>query len=195
MKNKQKRLKCKEKTNRCYYKSKQKTRSLINKGIYKEILDQLVKQKFHGIKELTYEIHHDDLRYNFKGDSAKKIFDDFDNVVEHFRKIQSGEMKLEDAKELQNIFTSNLKNMPRGRLESKDRQNTLKNIKLLYESRQTVIKLFNYYSSISSEAKHKAKYRKELKILSPKQMLQRLPIVYAQVKASNTFENLLNETK
>ena len=32
-----------------------------------------------------------------------------------------------------------------------------------------------------------------LKILSPKQMLQRLPTVLAQVKAANTTEDLLNE--
>ena len=32
-----------------------------------------------------------------------------------------------------------------------------------------------------------------LKILTPKQMLQRLPIALAQVKAGNTFENLLNK--
>ena len=32
-----------------------------------------------------------------------------------------------------------------------------------------------------------------LKILTPKQMLQRLPIALAQVKARSTFENLLNE--
>ena len=34
-----------------------------------------------------------------------------------------------------------------------------------------------------------------LKILSPKQMLQKLPIALAQVKADNTFENLLNEIR
>ena len=31
-----------------------------------------------------------------------------------------------------------------------------------------------------------------LKIITPKQMLQRLPITLAQVKACNTSENLLN---
>ena len=36
---------------------------------------------------------------------------------------------------------------------------------------------------------------KEIKILFPKQMLQRLPIALAQVKAGNTSENLLNEIK
>ena len=35
----------------------------------------------------------------------------------------------------------------------------------------------------------------QLKILTPNQMLQRLPIALAQVKAGNTFENLLNEIK
>ena len=35
--------------------------------------------------------------------------------------------------------------------------------------------------------------RSKLKILTPKQMLQRLPIALAQVKAGNNSESLLNE--
>ena len=34
---------------------------------------------------------------------------------------------------------------------------------------------------------------KKLKILTPKQLLQRLPIALAQVKAGNNSENLLNK--
>ena len=34
-----------------------------------------------------------------------------------------------------------------------------------------------------------------LQILTPKQILQRLPIALAQVKAGNTSENLLNEIR
>ena len=34
-----------------------------------------------------------------------------------------------------------------------------------------------------------------LKILTPKQMLQRLPIALAEVKSDNTSENLLNEVR
>ena len=45
------------------------------------------------------------------------------------------------------------------------------------------------------KAKYKAKYGERLKILTPKQMLQRLPISYAQVKSSTNLENLLNGTK
>ena len=64
-----------------------------------------------------------------------------------------------------------------------------------YESREKVIKLFHDYSRIVSEAKYKTKYGERLKILTPKQMLQRLPIAVAQVKADNTSENLLNEIR
>ena len=46
-----------------------------------------------------------------------------------------------------------------------------------------------------SEAKAKATKRTGLKILTPKQILQRLPIALAQVKAGNNSESLLNEIR
>ena len=46
-----------------------------------------------------------------------------------------------------------------------------------------------------SEAKYKAKHGKGLKILTPKQMLQRLPIAPAQIKAGNKYKNLPNEIR
>ena len=49
------------------------------------------------------------------------------------------------------------------------------------------------------DAGYKAKQNKKtetgLKILTPKQMLQRLPIALAQVKAGNNSESLLNEIR
>ena len=44
-----------------------------------------------------------------------------------------------------------------------------------------------------SETKYKAKQGKGLKISSPKQMLQRLPIALVQVKGGISSEDLLNE--
>ena len=46
-----------------------------------------------------------------------------------------------------------------------------------------------------SEAIYKQKYGKGFKILSPKQMLQRLPLTLAQVKEANTSRNVLNEIR
>ena len=46
-----------------------------------------------------------------------------------------------------------------------------------------------------SEAKYRATKGKGLKILTSKQMLQRLPIALAQVKAGNNSKSLLKENK
>ena len=46
-----------------------------------------------------------------------------------------------------------------------------------------------------SEAIYKTKQGTGFKILTPKQMLQQLPTVFAQVMAGNNLENLLNEIR
>ena len=64
---------------------------------------------------------------------------------------------------------------------------------MIYKARNEAIK---FYALMTSEAKNKAKNEgKGLKILTPKQMLQRLPIALAQVKAGDNSESLLNEIK
>ena len=49
-----------------------------------------------------------------------------------------------------------------------------------------IIRLFDDYRTILSKAKWGAKHGKGLKILAPKQILQRLLFSLAQVKAGNT---------
>ena len=66
---------------------------------------------------------------------------------------------------------------------------------MLYKARNNVIEFFDDYSSIVSEAKLKANKVTGLKIITPKQMLQRLRIAIAQAKAGNNSESLLNEIK
>ena len=95
-------------------------------------------------------------------------------------------MKLEEAKKLQNVFKSNLNQISKGKFKSEEQKSTLENI--IYESREAV-------SSIISKAKYKSKYGEDLRIITTKQMLQRLTITLAQVITSNTFENLLNEIR
>ena len=69
------------------------------------------------------------------------------------------------------------------------------NIETLYKARSEAITFYNDYSLMMSEAKTKASKGTGLKILTPKQMLQRLPIALAQVKAGNNSESLLNEIR
>ena len=68
-------------------------------------------------------------------------------------------------------------------------------IETLYKARNEAIKFYDDYSLIMSEANIKAAKGTGLKILTPKQMLQRLPIALAQIKAGNNSENLLNEIR
>ena len=65
---------------------------------------------------------------------------------------------------------------------------------MLYKARNEAIKVDDS-SSVMSQAKYRATKGKGLKILTPKQMLQRLPIALAQVKAGNHSESLLNEIR
>ena len=61
------------------------------------------------------------------------------------------------------------------------------NIKL-YKSQEVIIKFYNDYLKIIHRATYDSKHGKDLKILTLKQMLQRIPITIAQVKAANTSE-------
>ena len=50
-------------------------------------------------------------------------------------------------------------------------------------------------SDTNCNAKQNETKGKRLKIFTPKQMLQRLPVALAQVKAGNNSESLLNEIR
>ena len=50
-------------------------------------------------------------------------------------------------------------------------------------------------TKISDCTREKVSSHSNLKILTPKEILQKLPIALVQVKASNTSENLLNEIR
>ena len=70
----------------------------------------------------------------------------------------------------------------------------IKNVDNLYDSRQAAIDFFNEYSERVSEAIFKSKQKgTRIIILTPNQMLKRLAIALAQIKAGNNSESLLNE--
>ena len=56
-----------------------------HKSIYKKIFDRVVKERFGEIKELTYEIDHEDVIYYLKNNTNKN-FNDFDDSIELLKK-------------------------------------------------------------------------------------------------------------
>ena len=106
-------------------------------------------------------------------------------------------MTLEDAKNYQKDYLGYLKNIRKGNKNVEQRQ-TLTSLNMLYNVREEAIKFIEDYGSMILETKKLAKEDQEgkgLKILTPNQMLKRLPIALAQVKAGNNSERLLNEIR
>ena len=104
-----------------------------------------------------------------------------------------------DVKYNQKRFKYYLGEIKKSAKKSKEQKKPIYNIEMLYKARNEAIKFYDDYSLMMSEARTKAKQNEAkgtgLKILTPKQMLQRLAIVLAQVKAGNNSENLLNEIR
>ena len=84
-------------------------------------------------------------------------------------------------------------------IKKSEQKEAITNLENFYKSREEVINFFRDYIEMFSDANYDAKFKatkgKGLKILAPKQMLQRLSIALAQVKAGNNSESLLNEIR
>ena len=118
---------------------------------------------------------------------------------EPFNAIQkNNQIKFSEVKNKQNTFLKKLSNIKIGK-KTTELKETINNLEKFCSSREEVINFFRDYIEMLSDAKYDAKQDETkgtgLKILTPKQMLQRLPIALAQVKAGNNSESLLNEIR
>ena len=167
-----------------------------------ETYNKLFDEKLDEKQELSREIDYKNLNYDFTTKASAPInFTGCNGPFTLFKKIRDGEISLEMAEEDQKKFKRKYGQIKLGNSDHKSGKQlcTINNVKNLYDSRQKIIYLFNSYSKIRSEAIYKSKQNKTeekgLKILAPKQMLQRLPIALAQVTAGNNSQNLLNEIR
>ena len=117
---------------------------------------------------------------------------------ELFNAIKNNQIKFNEIKNKQNEFLNKLSNIKIGKKNPQQKE-VINNLKKFYLSREEVINFFRDYIEMVSDANYDARKneteRKRLKILISKQMLQRLPIALAQVKAGNNSESLLNEIR
>ena len=98
-------------------------------------------------------------------------------------------------------FKSKLGEIRKGnsKKRSKEQKHSMYNMEMLYKARNENIKCYDDHSSLVSEAKSKAKQHETeqraagLKILTPKQLIQWLPIALSQVKAGNNNNNNNNK--
>ena len=167
-----------------------------------ESYDKLFDEQLDEIQGLSREIDYKNLNHNFTTKASVSInFIKFKGPISLFKKIRDGDVLLEMAQEDQEKCKREFSQIKSGNPKHKSEMQlyTIRNVKNLYDSRQKIIDLFNNYSKIKSESLYRSKHDETegrgLKILKPKQMLQRLPTALAQVKVGNNSEGLLNEIR
>ena len=114
-----------------------------------------------------------------------------------FKSIYNGDISLENVEKEQIELKKDLSRIKQGdpKNKSPEQKKTITNNNNLYNSREEVVQMFNDYAKNMSKNIYEPKQGTRLKILTPKQMLQRLPIALAQIKAGNNSEILLNEIR
>ena len=114
-----------------------------------------------------------------------------------FKSVHNGHIALEDVEKKQIELKRDVGRIKQGdpKDKSQEQKRTINNIKNLYNSREGVIQVFNDFVKNMSRNIYDSKQGTGLKILTPKHMLQRLPIALAQTKAGNNSRSLLNEIR
>ena len=181
----------------------QDNKQLINDNDYKnklliskerEVFKDIYSKRLDKIEELNNKIDYDHLKYVVESSGDEYRFNKIKDPINFLDDIKKGKISLKEAKDQQQNYYKYL-NTIRKRNKSANQKRTLANINILFNARDNAIKFIEDYSSMILEAKKLAKEQEGtgLKILTPNQMLKRLQIALAQIKAGNNSESLLNE--
>ena len=162
----------------------------------REIFKDIYNKRLDKIEELNNKIDYDNLEYAVY--RSKKIYDfsELTDPLTLLDEIKKGKISLEQAKNNQQNYLDYLNTIRKGNKNPEQRK-PLANINVPFNARDSAIKFIEDYCSMILEAKKLAKEQEGtgLKILTPNQMLKRLPIALAQIKAGNNSESLLNEIR
>ena len=146
---------------------------------------------------MNNKIDYDNLQYVAVNSGKIYNFSELTDPLTFLNEIKKGKMSLEEGKNMQQNYLNYLNIIRKGNRNA-NQKNTLANINIHFNAKNNAIKFIEDYGSIILEAKRLAKEEQEgkkLKILTPNQMLKRLPIALAQIKAGNNSETLLNEIR
>ena len=163
----------------------------------REIFKDIYNKRLDKIEKINNKIDYNNLNYVVAGTGDEYNFNNLDDPLTLLNNIKKGKISMKKAIEQQHNSLKYL-NIIRIGNKNDNQKRTLANINIFYNARDNAIQFINDYGSMILEAKRLAieeQYGKRLKILTPNQMLKRLPIALAQVKAGNNSESLLNEIR
>ena len=160
-----------------------------------ENLNPEIINEIKRIEETEKQVDRDKMTY--KGTNKIYDFRNFKTIRAFGNEIRNHVISLETA----NIEQANLlshipdfmkKTKPRDPEQKKLKPDVLNSVKGLVKGREAILTAFN--GGIFQTLKE-SQEGERLKILTPNQMLKRLPIALAQIKAGNNSESLLNEIR
>ena len=146
------------------------------------------------MNKLHDSVDYNNLKFEFMTKAKGVSFYEYKGSKELFNAIRDGKIGFSAAKNKKDDFLNKLTNIKIGR-KTPEQEIIINNIERFYLSREEVINFFRDYTEMLSDAHYRAKQNETkgtgLKILTPKQMLQRLPIALAQVKAGNNSRKFI----
>ena len=154
-----------------------------------EIINEIKK-----IEEMEKKVDRNKMVY--KGTNKAYDFRNFKTIRAFGNEIRNNVISLDTANieqaNLLSYISDFMKTKPRDPEKRRLRADVLNSVTGLVNGREMVLTAFkNGIFQVSKESQE----GKGLKILTPNQMLKRLPIALAQVKAGNNSESLLNEIR
>ena len=157
------------------------------------------KEEFNKIKEIEKDVDREKLFYK---SNKKNNLKNFQTIRTFGEDIYGGEVTLEEADKDQSDLVEKIndfikKTKPKSDKKRQEKEDVEKNLYNFYEGREMVLNVFKskiFFTKSKGSGVLNTNHSK-LKILTPKQILKRLPVALAQVKAGNNSENVLNEIR
>ena len=162
------------------------------------IFNDFINKRKELMGELYDSVDYNNLNFGYIGSAKDVSFYEYMNSKELFSAMKNSQIEFSEVKHKQNEFLNKLRNIYVGKKTLKQEE-VINDLKKFYHSREEVINFFGDYIEMLSDANYDARKietkGKGFKILTLKQMFQRLPIALAQVNAGNNSEHLLNEIR
>ena len=174
-----------------------KNENLIPKS---EFPSDEAKEELNKILEIEKNVNREKLIYK----TSTRIYDSrkFNTIRTFSKDIYEGEITFEEAGEDQSDLIDEIKKFvyktkPKSDKKKQEKEDTINNLCNFFNPRKMVPHGFKskIFLTKSKGSDILNSDQSKLKVLTPKQMLQRLPIALALVKAGNNSENLLNEIR
>ena len=158
------------------------------------------KKELNNVKEIEKNGDREELTY--KTDEYTYSFKNFQTIKTFGWNIYEGKITIKETDKYQTDLLTEILNFrkntkPRSQEKKQEKEIVLKNLFNFFEGREKTLDAFEskLFLTKSRGAGILNPDHSKLKVITSKQMLQRLPIALTQVKAGNNSESLLNEIR